>query len=323
MGYVISARNVLMKSLNVGIFHDDGIGKELGKKGTVSDISFFNRKTDDVIFTFMQPVEDKLLAKAQIMSAIDAAIVSFREVSPGLGETILMLDSLGVSRGIIINPPYSDAGAVEGLVRNTILKEFPIVENDPGEIIQKLEEIETNRNNESPVSVVIDHSFNVKGLGEVLLGFVKSGTLRKHDKLTLLPAGKEIVVRSIQMHDKDFDEAPVGSRVGVAIKGASVEELKRGSVLCVPETHKTGKELKLKFEKNKFYSQEIEKGTFHLLVGMQTMPVNIEETTDGTITISTEQTFVYKEDDVFLFFDLNAKKMHLVGKGKMMNSPSV
>ncbi len=265
----------------------------------------------------MQPVDDKLLAKAQIMSAIDVAIISFKDVTPELGETILMLDSLGLSRGIIINPPYSDAGAVEGLVKNTTLKEFPIAKNDPNEILRKLDEMEINRDNEPPVSVVIDHSFNVKGLGEVALGFVKKGTLKKHDKLTLLPAGNDIVVRSIQMHDKDFDEAGAGSRVGVAIKGAGVEELKRGSVICLPDTYETGKELTLELERNEFYSSEIGKGTFHLLIGMQTVPVSIKEVTDGTISISSEQSFVYKKDDVFLIFDLNAKKMHLIGKGKI------
>jgi len=33
-----------MKSLNIGIFHDKELGRELGKKGSETDILMFNRK---------------------------------------------------------------------------------------------------------------------------------------------------------------------------------------------------------------------------------------------------------------------------------------
>jgi selenocysteine-specific translation elongation factor len=44
-----------MKNLVIGIFHDEHLGRELGKKGTESDIAMFNRKTEEYIFTsFLQ-----------------------------------------------------------------------------------------------------------------------------------------------------------------------------------------------------------------------------------------------------------------------------
>ena len=64
------------------------------------------------------------------------------------------------------------------------------------------------------------------------LGFVKKGIVRKYDKLTLLPANKEVMVRSIQIQDEDHEQAEAGPRVGLAMKGAPIEDLKRGSVLC-------------------------------------------------------------------------------------------
>ncbi len=70
-----------MNHLTVGLFHDDALGRELGKKGTESDIAMFNRKMDDHIFTFMSPVEDKLPPKSQIISSIDVAIVAFTGMS--------------------------------------------------------------------------------------------------------------------------------------------------------------------------------------------------------------------------------------------------
>ena len=49
-----------MKHLTVGVFHDDALCRELGKKNSESDIAMFSRRLNDRIFTFMHPVRDKL-----------------------------------------------------------------------------------------------------------------------------------------------------------------------------------------------------------------------------------------------------------------------
>lgn len=76
-----------MKHLTIGLFRDDTFGRELGRKGTESDILMFNRKMDEHIFTFMSPVDDKLSPKSQIASSIDAAIIVFSGITRELGET--------------------------------------------------------------------------------------------------------------------------------------------------------------------------------------------------------------------------------------------
>ena len=85
----------------------------------------------------------------------------------------------------------------------------------------------------------------MKGVGEVVLGFVKSGVVKKYDNLRLLPANKEVIVRSIQIQDEDYEQAEAGTRVGLAIKGATVDEMVRGSVLSNSATIKTETELKI------------------------------------------------------------------------------
>ena len=66
--------------------------------------------------------------------------------------------------------------------------------------------------------VPVDHAFNVKGVGVVILGVVTSGFVQKHATLNVLPAGKTAQVRSIQKHDDEFDVAGEGDRVGLSIK---------------------------------------------------------------------------------------------------------
>ena len=232
----------------------------MGKKGTESDIVMFNRKMDEHIFTFMCPVEDKLSAKSQIISSIDAAIVAFTGTTRELGETVVMLDSLGISDGIAVTSLYATPDQIAAIAKDTSLESFIVGKRDPIKILEVLKGFNPERGTNFSLTVVVDHSFSVRGVGAVILGFVKKGIVRKYDKLTLLPANKEVMVRSIQIQDENHEQAEAGSRVGLAMKGAPIEDLKRGSVLCASDSVKTGTTLKLHFERSPFYSDDVREG---------------------------------------------------------------
>lgn len=304
-----------MRHLTVVVFHDDALGRELGKKDTESDIVMSNRRVDDRTFIFMSPVEDKLTVKSQIVSSIDAAIVAFAGMTRELGETVVMLDSLGISNGIALTSPYATPEQIAALTNDTSLESFIVGKRDPIRILEMLKVYRPERDTSSPAFIVVDHSFSVRGVGEVLLGFVKKGIVRKYDKLTLLPANKEVMVRSIQVQDEDYDESEAGTRVGLSIKGATIDEMKRGSTLTAPDTAKTASKLELAFGKSPFYTDEVREGAFHATVGMQTVPITITETKATSIVIESEKQIVYTPQDTFLIIDLNAKKMRIMGKG--------
>ncbi len=306
-----------MRNLNVGIFHDPELGRELGKTGTKSDIALFNRKTDTCIFSFLCPVDEKPVPKSQIMTEIDVAIISFKDMNPEVGETILMLDDFGISSGIIISP-YMNEDQLKALVKGTSLEKFKVLKRDADEIMKYLDRIEPVRDMDGDTIVITDHSFSVKGVGEVMLGFVKKGVLKKHEKLVLLPAGKDIIVRSIQMQDKDCEKAEAGSRVGLAVRGATVNEMKRGSIICKREAVKMSNKIDLQFHANKFYSEGPVEGVFHVTVAMQTVPVTVTNITENRLTIKSEKDIVYTTEDTFLLINLNAKKLHVIGEGKAL-----
>ena len=309
-----------MKHLTVGVFHDDTFCRELGKKGTESDIAMFNRKMDEHIFTFLAPVEDKLSPKSQIISSIDAAIVVFTGMTKELGETVVMLDSLAISNGIAVASTYATPDQIATIIKDTSMKSFTVEQKDSIKILEILKSHNPERDTLSSTVIVVDHSFSVAGVGEVVLGFVKKGIIRKHDKLMLLPANKEVIVRSIQMQDEDYDAAEAGSRVGLAIKGATVDEMKRGSILCVPDSVKTGTKLMLSFKKSPFYSDDLKEGAFHATVGMQTIPITITEKQEASMVIQSEKPIVYTPEDTFLLLDLNAKKMRIMGKAHALEN---
>jgi len=303
-----------MKQLTIGIFHDDSLANELGKKATESDMVLYHRKLDDSIYSFIHPVDDKLTVKTQILGIIDAVILSAENITPSFGETLLMIDAMKLKYGFIVVPAFSDTSAIKEMIKDTSLNHFEIIERDVHKIMEKIQEINLNKDHSLPAIVTIDHSFPVKGIGEVVLGFIKQGTIHTHDKLNILPNKKEIIVRSIQMMDKDEKEAAAGSRVGLAIKGAHIDELVRGRFLCKPESAQVEQNISLNFSKNKFYPT-VEKGKFHVTVGMQTIPITITEIKDNYISFSADKPFCFTKDEVFLLLNLNAEKLHFIGSG--------
>lgn len=117
------------------------------------------------------------------------------------------------------------------------------------------------------------------------------------------------------MQDEDYDEAEAGSRVGLAIKGAGADEMKRGSILCASDDVKASTKLDLSFTKSTFYADNIREGVFHATVGMQTAPITITEK-NTTIGVTSEKPIVYTPEDTFLLLDLNARKTRIMGKAQ-------
>ncbi|MDG6228753.1 MAG: EF-Tu/IF-2/RF-3 family GTPase [Candidatus Thermoplasmatota archaeon] len=306
-----------MNQITIGIFHDDAFAKELGKIATQSDMVFFHRKTDDAVYSFLYAFEDKIIPKSQIMNSIDVAIISAEQITSALGETILLLDSIGQKEGVFIIPPFSDPSPLRSMIKSTSLESFQIIEKNIHSINTYLEGMRIKRSYDEPVVITIDHFFHVKGVGEVVLGYVNQGILHKHDKLWLLPLKKEVVVRSIQMQDDDVNEAPAGSRVGLALKGVTVDELRRGFILCQPDIVETGSNLTLSFEKNRFYPP-LSKGKFHATIGLQTVPITIADITNDTISVISEKPICFRRLQKVILLDLNADKLHHMGTGTIV-----
>ena len=119
------------------------------------------------------------------------------------------------------------------------------------------------------------------------------------------------------MQDKDFDSATAGCRVGLAIKGATIEELKRGAIFSAPDVAKIDTKFTLHFTKNRYY-QDVKKGIFHGTIGMQNIPITITDISGDSITIETEKPVGYTKNDTFILLDLNAKKLHHIGNGALV-----
>jgi len=93
----------IMPNLTVAVLGQPGFAKDLGKTGTVSDITLYNMKRGDVSVTFIEPTRypEKIAPLFFAVSTADKAITVVDEVNAAFGETVLMLQCAGIIQGTL------------------------------------------------------------------------------------------------------------------------------------------------------------------------------------------------------------------------------
>ena len=74
----------------------------------------------------------------------------------------------------------------------------------------------------------------MRGFGAVVTGTLQSGVIRVEDELELLPAGRRLRVRGVQMHGDKVREASSGHRVAVNLSDIDATAIARGDTLVTP-----------------------------------------------------------------------------------------
>jgi len=85
----------------------------------------------------------------------------------------------------------------------------------------------------------IDRAFSMSGHGPVVTGTLRGGAIAVGDALALLPATREVRVRSIQVHGQRVDAATPGQRVAINLRGVQQVDLDRGMALATPDLLET------------------------------------------------------------------------------------
>ena len=96
-----------------------------------------------------------------------------------------------------------------------------------GEVADEVEQ----RRADFPTRLFVDRVFTLRGIGTVATGTLWSGTIGDGDQLRLEPAGRDVRIRSVQVHDTPVERAEAGQRVAVSLPGLERSDLARGDVL--------------------------------------------------------------------------------------------
>ncbi len=293
--------------MNISVIGSRGLSAKLAKKGTSTDITLYNTSFQGNYFTFVEPetYPEKIQTLFQAINMSQFSILYVTQDIPKnvLGECIIALDMLK-KPGLIVLDSF-DADEMKQFVKETHLKNFQILPNNTAEIMPALSAFNAPKTEGSP-KVLVDHSFDVKSVGTVVLGTVISGEIKKHDNLKSYPSGKSVLLKSIQIHDKEFEKAACYDRVGLSIKGADVSDLLRGTIIA--EAIACAKETNIILEKNKFFRDELPKNVM-VAIGLQYVSAVME----GEKLVFAKEIALDSEEIIILAPD---KKMRIIGVAK-------
>ncbi len=313
-----------MGNLTVAILGVQGYASTLAKKGTSTDITLYNLKKEEDTVTLIEPSRypERLAPLFFAASEAKKAVVVVDELSSTLGESLVMLQCCGISSGYFILRNYLSKEKIEPIIKGTILEKFEFLQDDANLLREKLLKDASQQKSESAYfgTVPVDHAFNVKGVGTVILGIVVNGSFTKHATMNILPGNKTAQVRSIQKHDDEYDSAFQGDRVGLAVKNVNVEDLDRGTVLTNDPQIKTSKVLKTQASLVKYWQTPLKEGmVIHIGHWMQVLNSKVEVVTNESdsrkplVTLTLEKELVYRPGDKAVLMYLGGGKLRVAG----------
>ena len=304
-----------MRSINFVVLGEQTIANDFGKKGTSTDLTLYDKKESDIIRTWVAPngFPEKIQPLLQAINIAEYVIFYVASLDRYVGEQIIALDMLGKSDGIISHSYEVDENQFNSMIKETVLKNYKKI--DSPNIKQELSSF-VPITNDGPIQIVIDHCFDVKGVGTVVLGKILQGTIKQYDKLKHLPTGSEVMIKSIQMHDDDMKEAVCPARVGLSLKGIKPDEIQRGDILTIDDSLEVKTELLITFNQSPYYKEKISDNQMCLLnIGLQIKAAKISSISPFKLTL--EKPIICKKNDICLLIRPESTSVRIIGSGKI------
>lgn len=305
-----------MKSINFTLLADESVAKDFGKKGTATDITIYDKKESGVLRTWTIPTSfpDKIQSLFQAINMGEYVIFHVTKLDKFTGEQIIALDAVGKKQGLLSHSFDVDRNTLLSMIKGTVVEQYKLVESaDLKKEIDLLEPI----SKDGPIQVVIDHCFDVKGVGTVILGKLSQGTIKVYENLKLFPKGADVVVKSIQMHDDSVENASSPARVGLAVKGVVPDDVQRGDMLCMPNTIQISQEIEIDYVQNKFFKDKVaENQMFLVSIGLQIRPIKIMSV--NPMKLSLGKPIVYQKGDTCVLLKPESASVRIVGSGKII-----
>ena len=115
-----------MKSVNFVILGEQSIANDFGKKGTVTDLTLYDRKESDIIRTWIAPngFPEKIQPLFQAIYIAEYVILYVASLDKFTGEQIIALDALGKKEGLLSHSYDVDETRLNAMIKGTVIEHY-------------------------------------------------------------------------------------------------------------------------------------------------------------------------------------------------------
>ena len=250
-GHIDHGKSTLVEALT-GI--DPDRLQEEKARGITIDLGFAPYRQGDTQLAFVDvPGHERfvrnMLAGASGIDCVLLVIAADESVMPQTREHFDICRLLGVGGGLVAltKADLVDEETLElvrletrELIAGSFLDGAPLVAvsartgaglDDVRRELAALADGVTGRRDGGITRLPIDRAFTVRGFGTVVTGTQVSGVIEGEGELALLPAGRRVKVRGLQVHGEPRARSVGGQRVAVNLAGIGVDDLQRGDTL--------------------------------------------------------------------------------------------
>jgi selenocysteine-specific elongation factor len=267
-GHIDHGKTSLVRALT-GI--DTDRLKEEKERGISIDLGFAHLEQDGIRLGFVDvPGHERfirnMLAGAAGIDIVLLVIAADESIKPQTREHFEICRLLGLRSGVIalnksdlVDPDLLELARLEvaEYVQGTFLDGAPVVavSAKTGQGLSELRRVlvecaksATARGSGGPFRLPIDRSFTLRGFGTIVTGTLASGTIRVEEEVEVLPSGRRLRVRGVQVHGAKTDGATAGQRTAVNLAGVEATELHRGMTLVPPGLFRATPAVECRFE---------------------------------------------------------------------------
>lgn len=255
-GHIDHGKSSLVQALT-GI--DPDRLKEEKARGITIELGFAHTTIDDMTLALVDVPGHERFVKTMLagvggMDAVMLVVAADESVMPQTREHFDICRLLQVRHGVVVltKADLADEETLElvrlevrELVAGSFLDVAPVLPvsvrtgaglEDLRRALAALGPLASRRRQDGAVRLPIDRAFSMQGFGTVVTGTLIAGTLHVDDEVALVPGGRRVRVRGVQVHGRRRDRAESGERTAVNLGGIEVADLHRGQTLAGPES---------------------------------------------------------------------------------------
>ena len=232
--------------------------KEEKARGITIDLGFAHATVGGIDFAFVDvPGHERfvknMLAGAGGVDMVVLVVAADESVMPQTREHFDICRLLRVPAGLVALTKVDVADAetldlarmeIGELVAGSFLEGAPVIPvsardgtglDDLREALVRIASQVVERRNDGATRLPIDRVFSMRGFGTVVTGTLASGSIAVDREMIVLPGGRRVKVRGVQVHSERRAEARAGQRTAVNLGGVDVQDVERGQNLVEPD----------------------------------------------------------------------------------------
>lgn len=225
------------------------------RRGITIDLGFADLDLGDVRVGFVDvPGHERfvknMLAGVHGIDAVALVIAADEGVMPQTREHFEICRLLNVQQGLVVLTKTDLVeeellslvrAEAEELVAGSFLEGAPIIPtsvrsgvglDELRAALHQIAKVIPERSSDLVTRLPIDRAFTIKGFGVVVTGTLVAGEIATADEFELLPLGRRVRARGVQVHGALVSRAQSGQRTAVNLAGVEVSEIERGMTLA-------------------------------------------------------------------------------------------